>query len=260
MLSDLTKSVRDLLGQDSRPIVVYSAMWPLIRASSLHGNDICAALCDCLLELSEDREALLMPTFTAGYVNGFLDLNHEPSRTGSLSEYFRRQNGVRRTVSAFFSFGVSGPANDELVGLRPRDAWGVGSLYEWMHDHGAHILTIGLHPTHCSYSHYAEWVMRMKVSYRYQKTISGVVVHEGQDFRLTERLYARELDSAVANDFTKFLDEYKENGMKLASVGGVCLSTIGARRKLDVLVKALERDAFALVARPVKSGESGCEY
>jgi aminoglycoside N3'-acetyltransferase len=73
--------------------------------------------------------------------------------TGVISESFRQRPDARRSRSAFFSFAMTGPDRDDLVALMPREAWGEGSLYHWMLAADTQIVTIGIHPTHCSFSH-----------------------------------------------------------------------------------------------------------
>lgn len=231
---------------DDRPVAVFSATWPLARAFGLSGETLCRDLHDLLGEILGDR-TLMMPCFTAGFVDGVCNLDHEPSRTGALTEYFRRQPGVRRSVCPFFSFAVRGPDSSEIVALRPRQAWGHGSLYEWMHERDAHIVTLGVHPTHCSYSHYAEWLQRDNLPYRKRKTFSGELVHEKIRYTYETELLVRRGDRELVNDFTWLLEKYLERGMNLSTLEGISVSEFGARAKIDVIVSELERDPNSML-------------
>lgn len=236
-----------LAASDERPVAVFSATWPLARAFRLTGDALCSELHTMLGELVGSR-TLMMPCFTGGFADGVCDLDREPSATGALTEYFRRQPGVRRTFCPFFSFAVRGPQADELVALRPSQAWGRGSLYEWIYERDAHIVTLGVHPTHCSYSHYAEWLQREKLPYRVCKTFSGEVVHEGQRRPCETELLVRRNDRGeVVNDFTGLLEAYLEQGMQLSTLDGIRISSFSARTKIDVIVEALERDPLAVL-------------
>ncbi len=241
-------ALRDLLGEDDRPIVVYSAVWPIARATGLGGQEVCQGLLAALRRAAGAR-TLLMPAFTKGFVDGICDLDREPSRTGALTEYFRRQEGTRRTVSAFFSFSVAGPEAGTAVALRPKEAWGEGSLYAWFYARDAHIVTIGLHPTHCSYTHYAEWLARDVITYRYAKSFRGEVVHEGRRFAHEETLFVRDLDRDVNNDFTGLLPLYREHGLRQAAPAGVGISAMSARRKIDAIVPLLIKNPELLLRK-----------
>src|SRR3989304_2783134 len=132
---DFLKSVRsaihETIGNDDRPIVVFSSAWPFLK--EMRQNDMVAVerLLDVIVDTAGGR-SLLMPTFTGGFIDGLCNLDNESSSTGVLSECFRKRPGIRRTLSAFFSFAVSGTAMDEVINLKPAHAWGEGSLYEWM--------------------------------------------------------------------------------------------------------------------------------
>ncbi len=238
--------LHDLVAGDDRPVAVFSALWPLARATRRPVETLCDEVCRVLLDLGESR-TLLMPAFAGGFNDGVCNLDEAPSQTGALTEHFRLRPGVRRSVCAFFSFAVTGPDAEEVVSLRPAQAWGTGSLYEWMYDRDVHIVTVGLHPTHCSYTHYAEWLARERIPYRYEKTFSGEVVHEGRRFPLEQTLLVRNLDPPAHNDFTWLLDTYLENGMRTSVIDGVTLSDIGARAKIDAILQCLERDPLALL-------------
>lgn len=245
-IEDLKKNLNEIIGRDNAPIAVFSALWPLLRASRLPGDALSAKVLGALKDIAGDR-TLLMPAFAAGFRDGVCNLDESPSQTGALSEYFRTQDDTRRTVCPFFSFAVSGKYADEMVALRPKDAWGQGSLYEWMYNNNVRIVTIGTHPTHCSFTHYAEWLMREHISYRYSKEFSGNIIHEGKSFDVKFNMFVRCLEPSVENDFTWLLGEYKKHGMDHRVIDGVSISAIDARAKIDLITEIMQQDPLALV-------------
>lgn len=245
-LKNIKNNLNNIIGDANKPIVVFSAIWPLARASKLPAEDLCMELSDIFSDVADGR-ALLMPAFASGFKDGLCNLDTEQSQTGALSEFFRLQKGTRRTICPFFSFAANGKQTDELLKLRPKDAWGAGSLYEWIYNQNASIVTIGVHPTHCSFTHYAEWLMRDVITYRYSKEFSGDVIHEGKRFPLTESLYVRCLEPSAISDFTWLLDVYKKKGMQYTMVDGVALSAIDAKAKIDSITKIMQKDPLALV-------------
>ena len=105
----------------------------------------------------------------------------------------------------------------------------------------------GVHPTHCSFTHYAEWLMRDLISYRYSKEFSGNVIHEGNAFDVKFNMFVRCLEPPVISDFTWLLDTYKENGINLSVVDGVSVSSMDAKQKIDLITEAMQKDSLALV-------------
>lgn len=244
ILSDLEKQV----GDQHDTLVIYSALWPLLRLANMPGPELTSDLCARILDKFSGR-TLLMPTFTSGFdTQGICDLDSLPSQTGALSEFFRGYPGVRRTRSAFFSFASYGTDTSELVTLDPKEAWGEGSLYEWLHVHNAAILTLGLHPTHCSYTHYAEWQTRQRIPYRFNKTFSGTLIHEQVAFAHSETLFVRQHNPNPINDFTWLLPDYLDAGMQISKPHGFVISCMSAQAKMNTVIAALNKNPLALIS------------
>lgn len=247
ILNDIVSDLEKLVGDRYETVVVYSALWPLLRLANLPGPMLSSELCARIQDKCSGR-TLLMPAFTPGFdTQGICDLDSLPSQTGVLSESFRRSHGVRRTRSAFFSFAVSGPNATTLVSLDPKEVWGIGSLYEWLHTHDAAILTMGLHPTHCSFTHYAEWLTRQHIPYRFNKTFSGTLLHEQGTKAHSETLFVRYRDPEPINDFTWLLPAYLNGGMQVRQPHGFAISCMSARDKMNVVMTALSQDPLALI-------------
>lgn len=247
MLDDIVDLCGELIGDgdDGRPVVVYAAIWPLARLLGTRDRTLPDQLSGRLDAIVGNHRSLLMPTFTPGYTDGRCDLDTVPSNTGQLSEAFRQHPGVRRTVSAFFSFAVRGPDTDAVIALRPRQVWGDGSLYDWFEQNDARFLMLGTHPTHCSYLHLVE--QRAGVPYRYNKTISGTVRHEGREFELSEELSVRLLEPLALNDFTVITDALFDGGMKTRFIDGLPVSEMGAVAMRDAFLPILQADPLCVV-------------
>ncbi|MGY3616574.1 AAC(3) family N-acetyltransferase [Bradyrhizobium sp. USDA 10063] len=246
--SDLRRLLGDLIGEDGdRPLVVFSALWPLARAMGMPGPAANEAVLSLLWEFGRSRRLFAMPAFTPGYRDAFCDLDTEPSTTGILTETFRRQSSVRRTVSAFFSFAVTGPQAADLVALRPAQAWGDGSVYDWFESEDVQFLMLGCHPTHCSYLHRVEQLLAERIPYRFFKPKEGRVRHEGRDFYLAEDLYVRVLEPEAVNDLTVLLPVLERSGMTVADFAGAPVSIMGARAMRDATLAALSADPLMLV-------------
>ena len=248
IVKDIVTELEKLIGDKQENIVIYSALWPLLRLSNVPVQELVESLCETLIDKFAGR-TLLMPTFTSGFdKDGVCDLDSSRSQTGELSEHFRSYQLVRRTRSAFFSFAVYGPNTSALVSLMPEEAWGRGSLYEWLYNYDAAIVTLGLHPTHCSYTHYAEWLNHNQIFYRFNKTFSGILICDKISKAHTETLFVRKRDPEPVSDFTHLLPQYLAGGMKASKVQGYPLSCISAKLKIDLVTSAIIKDKLTLIS------------
>lgn len=248
IIEDILSDLEKLVGDRQETLVIYSAIWPLLRLANMPGHELATDLCARIMDKFAGR-TLLMPTFTSGFnAQGICDLDSLPSQTGVLSETFRECSGVQRTRSAFFSFAVFGPNATALASLNPKEAWGAGSLYEWLYIHDAAILTLGLHPTHCSYTHYAEWLERQHITYRFNKSFSGTILHEQVAITHTETLFVRQHAPTPVNDFTWLLPAYLAAGMQVSQPHGYPLSCISAQAKINTVITFLNKDPLALIS------------
>ncbi len=245
-LSEVRDAIKAAVGSDHRPVVVYSAVWPFFRELRQADHAAVESLLEVLLSVVGQR-TLLMPTFSSGFANGVCNLDVERSLTGVLSETFRRQAGTRRTLSAYFSFAVSGEDADAVAALQPVHAWGPDSVYEWMETRDACFLMLGTHPTQCSYLHRAEWLARELVSYRFDKTFQGQLVRDGRRISITETLYVRQMEPPVVNDFTVLAPVLSRAGMVTTSPRGVPIAAYHAKAALAETVAGLRRDPLLLV-------------
>lgn len=248
IIEDILNELEKIVDDQQENIVIYSALWPLLRLSNIPAQELVTELCVRLMTRFSGR-TLLMPTFTSGFnKEGICDLDILPSQTGAISEYFRGCCGVQRTRSAFFSFAVHGPNATTLISLKPEEAWGSGSVYEWLHHHDAAIVTLGLHPTHCSYTHYGEWLNREQISYRFNKKFSGTLICKQVSKLETETLFVRQRDPEPINDFTHLLPAYLAGGMQVSKPHQYPISCINAKAKMDVVSSAINKNSLALIS------------
>ncbi|HIQ89863.1 TPA: AAC(3) family N-acetyltransferase [Candidatus Galligastranaerophilus faecipullorum] len=238
-------AIKKLLRDFNKTIVVYSAIFPFAKLIKEDPKKYCLGLIDIL---KYNTDSLFMPTFTNGFTNGVCNLDKEKSTTGALTEIFRTLKNTKRTFCPFFSFGVYGEAQNEVISLRPKEAWGAGSLYEWFYDNNITILTLGTDITHCSFTHYVEWLMRDKIKYRYNKTFSGNIILNGKSENCRTTLFVRQLNPSPQNDWTWAADNYINAGMKIVEYNGIKLSAISARKKIDTLVELVKKDNNCLIS------------
>ena len=223
----LTDILRALLPDRSRPAVVYCGLFAISRSLPPPVEALPAAVLDCILRAVGPARTLLMPTYTGGFRDGRIDLDTAPCTTGMVNERLRQMPGTRRTASAFFSFAAYGPEADDVLALRPEDAWGDGSVFAWIEERDAQLVVLGVPWAMCSFLHRAEWLTR--VPYRYQKPFSGVCRRAGAEEQLAERLFVRSLDPLALNTWPSLNELLELHGMRRRVLGRTHFASISAK-------------------------------
>ena len=242
------EELKKLVTQNGRPVVVFAAIWPCARALNVSPKELPSLLLDLFTTLIDTtKRDLIMPTFAKGYENGLCNLDLTPSTTGILSENFRQDPTSHRSLSAFFSFNIKGPNAVEFSNLKPLDAWGDGSTYQWMENQNANFLMLGTHPTHCSYLHRLEWLCRESIFYRYRKPFHGTIIRNKQDVIMEETLFVR--DPLFFNDFTPLNNPLINGGMISSLVNGLHLSWVDTKTIRNVCVPLITQDPYIILKK-----------
>jgi len=136
-------------------------------------------------------KTICMPTFTFSFCNG-LDYNPDTSasRMGVLNEFFRKQEGVIRSVDPLMSVALLGE-DKELVRNIGHESCGANSTYDMLrHRDNVKFLFLGPRIGECmTYMHYLEWLYG--VEYRYNRTFRGLVTINGQTNKEEYVLFCR---------------------------------------------------------------------
>lgn len=247
-LLDLQKSLSSLLPKDSRPVVVYTGLWTLLPGLPSAVSKPAESVLEVLQSVLGTKRTVLMPTYTNGYRNGYLDLDHEPGTTGMINELFRKQPASYRTASVFFSFAAQGPMAESLGSLRPKDVWGEGSLFEWIEAENAYLLMLGVPLQMCSFLHRFEW--NAQVPYRYKKDFVGKILLRGREESLNERLYVRSLDPVAENSWPNLEEGLKSQWLVKSAFGRGSLILTDAKSLSRVVMGRLSVDPYSFVKNP----------
>ena len=247
LISEFKDLLIKVIGNGKEPVVVFAALWPLQRILNIPKIDLTEKVASTLTNIVLPDRSLLMPTFSNGFTDGISNLDTEPSLTGILSEYFRLHPKSQRSFCPFFSYSIQGPDTEEVIKLRPSHAWGKGSVFEWFEKKNARFIMIGTNPAHCSYLHRVEWLEKEVVSYRYEKEFSGIVRYCGKDILLKEKLFVRNLDPEVINDYQPIVEDLRNNGMTLLKAKGVSLAAMNALDMRNSYSRLLRKDPFITV-------------
>lgn len=125
-------------------------------------------------------KTVCMPTFTFSFCNGVgYDPATSASRMGVLNEFFRKQEGVIRSVDPLMSVALKGEDMD-LVKNIGHESCGANSTYDLLRQRdNVKFLFLGPKIGECmTYMHYLEWLYG--VEYRYDRTFRGDVTIDGK--------------------------------------------------------------------------------
>lgn len=240
-------AIQEVSRDSSEVKVVFASLIGAARVSKESPVSLSLSLIRALTTC-EPSTTWAMPTFTRGFSgNGVCDLDSLPSHTGTLSEQLRLHPESIRTRSAFFSFAVLGPLAKHFWKLSPECPWGESSPYSEFLRLDSDIITVGLHTTHCSFTHHAEYLERERIPYRFEKTFRGKILRDGQLRSHRETLFSRYRTPYPQIDFTFLEPYYFDNGMRLVSFDGITVSSISAQSKMDVVRGLLSLDPLALI-------------
>ena len=158
-LNSLVKQIKKIEVNTNNPTVIYSSIWQLKFLYKKSPDTICKYLFREIIKLSKKKD-ILIPAFINPKKLQNINIGKKKILTGYLAEYLAKKRSFYRTLNPFFSFLIIGPNKKKLISKSAKYEWGDGSLYDWLYKKNANIITIGTHPTNCSFSHYAEQKMK----------------------------------------------------------------------------------------------------
>lgn len=136
-------------------------------------------------------KTICMPTFTFSFPNG---KEYNPatsaSRMGVLNEYFRKQEGVIRSIDPLMSVALLGEDKDLVLNIG-HSSCGENSTFDLIrHRSNVKFLFLGPKIGDCmTYMHYLEWLYG--VDYRYQRTFCGNITVGDKTYRDEYELFVR---------------------------------------------------------------------
>lgn len=150
---------------------------------------------DSILEKVGPEGTVLIPTFHWGFCKGeTFDVKKTVSKTGALGNAALKRADFKRSKHPIYSFVIWGKDQEQLTQMDPKDAFGPGTIFEYMHQNNAKALVIGL-PTMSglTFCHYVEQCVG--VPYRYLKDFTaGYIDENGVETQKTYSMYVRDLE------------------------------------------------------------------
>jgi aminoglycoside 3-N-acetyltransferase len=160
---------------------------------------------EALMRIVGKEGTIILPTFTLSFftaVPRVLDLMKTPSEMGKITEVFRLRPDTVRSKHMTHSVAVWGKDAEAVVKLPSRTSWGVDGTFQWLLDHDARILLIGVDYNRCTLIHKVEEEMR--VPYRkFTKFDGTTILPDGTEEKNDSEVYTKM--PGLDNDWTDLI-------------------------------------------------------
>lgn len=178
--TDIAKALGNCGVKKGDVIFVHSDISAFGKLSTPDAAFLLKALLDSLKESVGSNGTIIMPTFTYSFTeNKPYDKANSKSKVGILTEYFRKQPGVSRTIHADHSVAIWGKQKDELLNIG-KDTFGNESIFGKLHKLNGKIVFFGAPFQSCTFVHHIEQMH--KVPYRYMKKIRGKIIDGNKEY------------------------------------------------------------------------------
>lgn len=249
---DVLKALTDVGVESGDTIYVASSLTVLGYSRTIVDDCI-----NALLEAVGPNGTVLVPTFNFGFCHGeSYDPATTPSKTGVLTEAFRKRPGARRTIHPpFHSVAVIGKQADLIAGIRSPSSFGKESVFHWLYKQDAKCVLLG-----CSYRDGAvhfHWLEELfQVPYRYWKQFRGLVKTEVGFEENAYYMFARRLDidSDWSGNVNTLGAEFENSGfVREAKIGYGRVKSFTLSDFYNFMAPKIQADKLILVKDEVKS-------
>jgi len=194
---------------------------------------------DKIIEKVGDEGTILIPTYNWDFCSGkIFDPKKTPSQVGSLGNIAIKRDDFIRTKHPIYSFCVKGKDSEYLYSLDPKNAFGKGTVFEYLYHKRVKNLFIGLdYKKALTFVHFPEELVG--VDYRYQKEFVSRYLENGKILQKGYQFYVREPKKCkmtyIDEKLDSLLKEYWFNIINGVYFGVVNLGEIG-----DIMINDLK--------------------
>jgi aminoglycoside 3-N-acetyltransferase len=198
--------------------------------------------------IGREEGTLVFPTATTSFARtGFFDVNHSVSEVGAMSELFRVNYAAKRSKVPMYSFAAVGKNYLDYTSNFNGFLEEGSPLLNLISNKGKVIL-LGVDYNKCSLYHLSE--ERMKVSYNFYKTFSGVIRNEkGLDQKGSQKYFVRkDLEThKEVNWVGEILESRGE--VKEYNLGTKLIKSFLAEDFDDLCMEVLTEDVMSFIER-----------
>ena len=222
-------------------IFVHSSVSAFGKLSTFDTEFLLKTLINSLKESVGDNGTLILPTFTYSFLkNEPYDKTNSKSKVGTLTEYFRKQPDVSRTVHPNHSVAIWGKHKSELLKIG-KDTFDNASIFGKLHKLDGKIVFFGAPFQSCTYVHHIEQMHG--VPYRYMKKIRGKIIDSDKEYEDEFTFYVKYVVFFTQlSNLEKYLIEKKL--LKEVKLGHGTISMVDANVLFKEGQKLLDKDVF----------------
>jgi len=178
--SDFVSSLREAGIKNGDTIFVHSRISAFGKLCTFDKNFLLQALSDALKECVGKDGTIIMPTFTYSFdKNEAFDMDNTKSTVGVLTEFFRKEKDVSRTIHPNHSAAIWGKNKNNLLKIS-KDTFDENSILGKLHKLNGKIVFLGAPFQSCTFIHYIEQMH--KVPYRYMRKFRGKIIAHGKEY------------------------------------------------------------------------------
>lgn len=239
---DFTRALRSIGILPEDHVMVHSDISVFGKLATYDRQFLFTALMDELKNAVTEEGILILPAFSYSFCENMV---FEPvstkSKVGALTEFFRKQPDVVRTMHPIFSFAIWGKNKDRYLPIS-KDSFDRDSVFGKLHKNQGKLLFLGAPFQSCTFIHYVEQMFG--VPYRYMKTFSGTVLSGNGEYHEECTYFVRDLDREKNELDLSRLEHYLigKGAMKSVRIGNGTVLLIDSGTLYDETMDRLNQD------------------
>jgi len=239
LYSDFIRAIRSVGIKKGDTIFVHSDVSAFGKILAENRDLFFESFVNILKTIVGKEGTIIMPTFTYSMTGGkIFDVNNSPSTVGALTEYFRKQSDVKRTVEPILSVAIWGNRKKYLSQVG-NDSYGRGSIFDKFHALKGKILLLGTRS--CTFFHHIESMH--EVPYRFKKKFNGKIRNQGKTYDSEFIYLARRLDKNSVSHFSIAADDLLKKGLfKKIKLGNSAIASVKSGVLFKEVYKKLDSD------------------
>jgi len=242
--NDIKNALINVGVQKGDVIMVHSDIKSFGRLATSDRDFLLQNLVDAIKESVGNNGTIIMPTFTYNFFKSKpYDTTNSKSAVGVLTEYFRKQPDVSRTLHPTHCVAIFGRRKNEILSVG-KGTFDRDSIFGKLHKINCKFIFLGAPFRICTFIHYIENMH--KVPYRYMKKFRGRIIADGKEYEDEFLVYCKYF--FFFNTMLGLENHLLKKGMlKEVKVGYGIISMIEANHLFDEGFKLLDKDIYFLV-------------
>lgn len=240
---DFINNLKELGVQKGDILFIHSDISTFGKLCVFDRKTLLQTIIEILKESVGIEGTIIMPAFTYSFCkNEVFDLYNTRSTVGALTEFFRKQPDVKRTIHPIFSSAIWGKHQEEFLNIS-KDSFCEDSIFGKLHKLKGKIVFFGAPFQSCTFIHHIE--QTHGVPYRYMKKFKGIIKKDDIEHQDEYSYLVRDLKQNSILNATKLLKYLQNNSfIKEKKIGYGYISVIEADVLFSEGMKLLDKDIY----------------